>query len=50
MWKVFSMVGVSAQKASLPSTSSIFSMISIRIEMPIELMILVPVRLSSRIL
>jgi hypothetical protein len=43
------MVGVSEQKASLPSTSSIFSMISIRMEMPIELMILVPVEIEQQV-
>jgi hypothetical protein len=47
MWKVLSMVGVRQQKPSLPSISIIFSMISIRIEMPMELTILVPARLSS---
>src|SRR6185295_9520424 len=47
MWKVFSIVGVRQQNPSLPLISIIFSMISMRIEMPIELTILVPARLSS---
>jgi hypothetical protein len=48
IWKVLLMTGVRQQKAIFPSFSIIFSMISMRMLMPMELTIFVSRRLSRR--